>query len=49
VALAAGLRVIERAQAVADAFHFIKLCLVSLVRGLVHHPVALAVESGGRF
>ncbi len=49
VALAAGLRVIERAEAVGDLLDFIKLHLIRRVRGVVHQPVALVVEAGGRF
>ncbi len=45
----AGLRVIERAEAVGDGFGFLKLHLVRLVSGVVHQPVGLVVEAGGRF
>src|SRR5258708_5241087 len=49
MALAAGLRVVERAQAVGDLLDFIELDLIRRVRGVVHQAVALVVKAGGRF
>src|SRR5260370_14350213 len=48
MALAAGLRVVERAEAVGDLFDFIKLRLIRGMRGVVHQAVGLVVEAGGR-
>src|SRR5260370_617536 len=49
MALAAGLRVVERAQAVGDLFDFVELDLVGGVGGVVRETVGLIVEAGGSF
>src|SRR5258708_28449594 len=49
VALAAGLRVIERAEAVGDLFDFIELDLVGGVGGVVDQPIGLVVVAGRGF
>src|SRR5260370_4948746 len=49
VALAAGLRVIERTEAVGNGFGFLKLGLIRRVRRVIHQTVGLVVEAGGRF
>src|SRR5262249_8989726 len=48
MAFAAGLRVVERAKALADLLKFIKLGQVGLMGGFVHHAVGFVVESGWR-
>jgi hypothetical protein len=47
--LAAGLRVIERAEAVGDGFGFIKLDLIRGMRGVVDEAVGLIIKARGRF
>src|SRR6266852_175590 len=49
VALAAGLRVVKRAEAVGDLLDFIELDLIGGMGGVVHETVGLIVETGGRF
>src|SRR5690349_24926140 len=49
MALAAGLRVVKRTEAVRNLFDLIKLALIHSVRGVVHHAVGLVVEASGRF
>src|SRR5690242_9651934 len=49
VALAAGLRVIERAEAIGNGFNFIELGQVGGMGGVVDEAVALAVETSGSF
>src|SRR5215469_11819674 len=49
MALAAGLRVVKRPEAIGDLFDLIELPLIHGVRGVVHHSVGLVVESSGRF
>src|SRR5216684_3968214 len=49
VTLAAGLRVVERAQAVGDGFRFLELGLIGGVGGVVRETVGLIVEAGGSF
>ena len=49
VALAAGLRVVERPKALGDAVRFLELCLIRRVRGVIHQTVGLIVEARGRF
>src|SRR5260370_3132405 len=48
VALAAGLRVIERTEAVGDGFGLLKLGLIRRVRGVIHQPIRLVVEASRR-
>ena len=48
VALAAGLRVVERAEPVGDPLDAVELLAVGFVGVLVHEAVAGAVERGGR-
>ena len=48
MALAAGLRVVERAKPVADLFNLFKRVLIGRVGRLVHQPVRLAVKGGRR-
>ena len=47
MALAAGLRVVERAEAVGDGFGFLKLGLIGGVRGVVGHSVGFIGKTGG--
>ena len=49
MALAAGLRVVEGAEAVVHCFGFIELLSVGLVGGVVNHAVTLVVEACGSF
>jgi hypothetical protein len=49
VTFAARLRVIDRAQTIAELLDLLEFCLIGLMSGVVHHTVALIVESGGRF
>src|SRR5215813_5817023 len=49
VPLAAGLRVIEGAEAVLDRFYLIELRLIGLVGRVVYHTVAVVTEAGGCF
>src|SRR5689334_8921445 len=49
MALATGLRVVKRAEAVRNLLDLVKLRLIHGVRGVVHHPVGLVVKAGGRF
>ena len=48
MALAAGLRVVERAEPVGYLLDFVELDLIRRVRGVVHQPVALVVEARRR-
>src|SRR5260370_382176 len=48
MALAAGLRVVERPQPVGYLLDFVELDLIRRVRGVVHQPVALVVEARRR-
>src|SRR5712664_667882 len=47
VALAAGLRVVKRAQTVLYRLYIVKPRLVSLMSRIIHQTVALVVEAGG--
>jgi len=47
VALAAGLRVVDGAEAVIHCFGFIEFLFVGLVGGIVNHAVTLVVEACG--
>src|SRR6266851_9756516 len=49
MALAAGLRVVKRAEAVGDLLDFIELDLIGGMGGVVHQTVGLVVETGRRF
>ena len=48
VALAARLRVVQRPEPVVDLFHIVERRLIGLVGRVIHHAVALVVESSGR-
>src|SRR6266581_3044358 len=47
MALAAGLRVVERSQTIRDLFHLVECLLIGLVDGVIARAVAQVVESGG--
>ena len=49
MALAAGLRVIQRSKSIGNLFDLVELGLIHGVRGVIHHSVGLVVESCGRF
>ena len=49
VALAAGLRVVQRSQAVSDLFDLVEAGPISVVGRVTDHPIALVVEPRGRF
>ncbi len=49
MALAAGLRVVKRAEALGDVQDRLKVVLIDRVGGGVDHTIALVVESGGGF
>src|SRR5205823_5726705 len=49
VALAAGLRIEERTEAIRDGLEFLEFRLVCLVRRIVCDAVTLVVEAGGRW
>src|SRR5262249_17925898 len=47
--LAAGLRIVKRAEAFINLLDLVELGLIHSVRGVVHHPVSLVVKAGGCF
>jgi len=49
VAFPAGLRVVDRAQAIVDILHFVKSGLIRLMGGIFDQAVGLVIETGGRF
>src|ERR1700733_468011 len=49
VALAAGLRVVERSEAVADLLDLLECLLIGLVSRIIGDAVALVVETGRSF
>ena len=47
VALAAGLRIVQRPESVRQSFYFLKFGLVGAVRRIVDHTITLVIESCG--
>ena len=44
MAFAAGLRVVERSEAVTELLNFVEFCLVGLMRRIVDHAVGFVVK-----
>jgi hypothetical protein len=49
VALAAGLRVVQRSEAVSDLLYFIEHSQIRLMRRGIRDPITAVVKSGRRF
>jgi hypothetical protein len=49
VTLSTGLRVIQRSKPIRHTLHLVELHLVGLMRWIINHAVAFAVEARWRF